>query len=322
MTRRNPSFLARWVAASLAALVAAGCGAAPDNDASSQGDPSNDASPNTQPDAVVALDPYVSQPTAVLVGANLVGRADPGFDEPIMTFLSEEEQAVIEAATDVGWLETDLELLATLEPDLILTAESFLDASTRPLYEEIAPTAVIDASTSADWKQGVLEAAAALGAEDVAQSRLDEYGQRVEELRAQIQPQGLTASIVNLRAPDDVRVYVDSCASAVLDELGFSRPEQQPQPAEYGDINVGISLERLPEADADVLFTFIGSTGTNPDEIDPEITNIEANPLWEQLGAVQVDRAYFVDADWWFGCGSVQAAEAIVTDVEEAVSTW
>lgn len=70
------------------------------------------------------------------------------------------------------------------------------------------------------------------------------------------------------------------------------------------------SLERLPEIDADVIVVPIG--GGMPPEVFAEI---EQNPLWQSIPAVQAGRVEPVDGELWPGLGYLWA-NALLDDLE------
>lgn len=270
------------------------------------------------PQRIIALDPYVTLPTAVAVDAPVIGCCQLPYGDPFPVFIDLDKVAGIE---DVGWLpELDLEKMVMLEPDLIVGQRSFVEE----IYDRastIAPTVAIETDTDdgehrRNWQDVVRDVAEALGAEDVVEGLLDDYAARVADLQAQL-GDGLDTtdvSLTNFRSMDDIRIYtVDSCAGQTLAEVGFSRPDGQgPVP---GKINIGLSIEQLKKIDADVLFYFAGSAATNPEDASKQSEEIISNPLWDQLEAVQNDKAYQVDQRWWFSCGSIQAANKILDDL-------
>ncbi len=179
---------------------------------------------------------------------------------------------------------------------------------------EIAPTVGLATFLDRDWKVTVREAGRVLGAEGRMERALEDYEQRIEQFRSPSDVEGVTASLVNFRDQDDINLYTDSCARDVLDEVGFDRPPGHPS-EDPDQHRMQISIERLPEVDADVLFYFVGSAATGPAAAAAETRRIQSNPLWGQLEAVRQERVYETDPRWWFSCGSVQAAERILDDL-------
>ncbi|QSB14653.1 iron-siderophore ABC transporter substrate-binding protein [Natronosporangium hydrolyticum] len=268
------------------------------------------------PERVVALDPYASLPTALAADATVVGTSYQPFGDPFPPYIDE---TVAGDATDVGWFtELNVEQIATLEPDVIIGLISFVEPYHDQL-SEIAPTIALPLDDMV-WQETVTTVAAAVGGAEPVGAELAAYQEQVDDLAAQLSDAGIdqeTVSLLNIRALDDLRVYTRSCAAAVLHDLGIE-PHLHDE-TEDGENAVRLSVERLTDADADHLFYFVGSTGTNPEDAQSTFDQVAENPLWEQLDAVTAGNAYPVDPRWWFNCGSLAAAELILDDVAEAL---
>jgi len=309
------------VAIGLASVLAAslsGCGA--DGDASDTvpthtvAHELGEAEVPVSPNRVIALDPYYSLPTALAAGANVVGASFQPFGESFPPYIDE---ADTEGITDVGWFtELDLEQITLLNPDVIIGLSSFVEADFDDL-SQIAPTVSLSMEAT-DWKETLTKIGEAVGRSDSVADSLAGYQTRVEDLTDDLVEAGLAdqpVSLLNIRALDDLRVYTRSCSAAVLADLGL--PVHLADQTEEGQNSVNLSIERLTDADAPSMFYFVGSVGTNPDDADAAYAQVSEHPLWERLESVENDRAYPVNAEWWFNCGSVPAADRILSDVAE-----
>ncbi|NDL56864.1 ABC transporter substrate-binding protein [Phytoactinopolyspora mesophila] len=270
------------------------------------------------PERVVALDPYYSLPTALAAGANVVGASHQPFGESFPPYLDSAATADIE---DVGWFtELDVEQIIQLEPDVIVGLTSFVEADYAQL-SQIAPTVALSMDAM-EWKQTAALVGHAIGRPDQVGQNLAAYEDRAEELAADLSDAGLTdepVSLLNIRALDDLRVYTRSCAAAVLGDVGLTM--HLDDETDDGANSVNLSIERLTDADAANLFYFVGSVGTNPEEAQAAYDQVADHPLWDQLAAVQDDQAHPVNAEWWFNCGSTQAAHQILDDVASSLLT-
>ncbi|MDP8978117.1 MAG: iron-siderophore ABC transporter substrate-binding protein [Actinomycetota bacterium] len=145
--------------------------------------------------------------------------------------------------------EPDLEAIAALEPDLMLSAT----VRHKQIYDElsqIAPT-VFTESSGTDWKEGFTLVAEALGRAEEGEHALTAYSERVEEVGQEIGAEEMTASIVRF-LPDETRIYgPDTFSGSVLTEVGFSLPD-----LDYDEYSmVYISPEQIERADAEVIFS-------------------------------------------------------------------
>ncbi len=208
-------------------------------------------------------------------------------------------------ATTVGTLaEPDLEAIAALEPDLILSSK----LRHEPIYDRlasIAPT-VFGVSTGVIWKQNFALHAQALGREEEAHEAVLEYEARVREMNANLPDPRPVVSIVRLLA-DNVRYYqLANYSGTILRDLGLPRPDSQ-NVDDFALLNQ--SLETLGES-ADADFIFVSPIG-GPDH------DILQSPIWKAVPAV-ADGRFRVVADmvWMAGIG-YRAALLILDEIAE-----
>lgn len=242
------------------------------------------------PRRVIVAGSYVALPTALLVDAPVVGATHIPFGEPFAAFLDEEKTRGIE---DVDWNQVNIETIAALDPDLIIVSTFYFEE----IYDEIqrvAPTVATEVVGSEnDWKAAVRKISEALGEGEAADEEIAAYEERVSESGAAMGDllDTLKVSLVNIRALGDIRIYASDFSSGqVLEGAGLKRPASQRPLPDSPSINLGI--ESLSEIDADAVFYFVGSSGTDPEEAAKQAERIQANPLWGQLSAVQNGRAY------------------------------
>ncbi|WP_165367414.1 iron-siderophore ABC transporter substrate-binding protein [Phytoactinopolyspora endophytica] len=265
------------------------------------------------PERVVAIDPYATLPTAIAAGANVVGTSYQPFDDPFPPYVD----ASTDEIEDVGWLtELNVERIASLEPDVIVGLESMVEPHYDQL-EQVAPTVALSLDSTM-WKETLETVGAAIGRSDEVAASLETYEQTAGDLAEVLAESGASdepVSLLNIRAVDDMRVYTESCATAVLNDLGVTMHLADETPDDSN--RVDLSLERLTDADASTLLYFVGSTATDPEDAQATYSEVAESPLWEGLEVVQDGRAFEVNAEWWFNCGSVQAADEIMDDVTD-----
>jgi iron complex transport system substrate-binding protein len=244
------------------------------------------------PERVVVLDsPHLD--AALSLGVTPVAAVSVFADEGLPAYLGDRTEDI----EVVGTIEEpDLEAIAALEPDLILSATVRHEG----IYDElsqIAPT-VFTASSGTDWKQGFGLVAEALDEQEEGQQALDEYEARVAELGGALDADAATAAIVRF-LPGETRVYgPDTFSGSVLTEVGFDLPE-----LEYDEYSMAyISAEQVDVLqDADTIFT---TTYGDP----AETTEDEVTSLWENLPAVANGCQFAVeDGEWMIGIGLIGA---------------
>ena len=245
--------------------------------------------------------------SAVALGLKPVGVVESWLEKPMYRYL----RAALAGTQQVG-LETqpNLEKIAWLDPDLII-ATRFRHQRVLPLLEKTAPTVV--AGPVFDFKASLSLIADATDRESRANALLEEWENRVRDFRHKISDKLASAwpqkaAVVRFKS-DHMRIYSSGFAGSILDELGFQ------QPASIDDQGWGMKLtseENIPVIDADVIFVLL-----EPD--DPAIMqnyrHWASHPLWQQLGAVQDDRVFDVDAVNWIMGGGILAAHAMLDDL-------
>ncbi len=204
--------------------------------------------------------------------------------------------------------EPDLEAIAALEPDLVLSnAVRHAD-----LYDQlagIAPT-VFAESIGESWQENLLLAGEALGRADEAQGLLDDFTARAREVGALYgDPAATEVSVARFLDGSLVRLYGEgSFIGSVLADVGFARPEVQ----RTAETFVEVSPEEVTRADGDLLFH-----GAYGEEGAAAAGQITGGPLWQSIPAVAEGRSVAVDDDRWFlGLGPLGAG-LVLDDLEE-----
>jgi iron complex transport system substrate-binding protein len=212
--------------------------------------------------------------------------------------------------------QVSLEKILTLQPDLILASQWNAEA----IYDRlsaIAPT-VIDDSILGDWKQSFALYAQALGKTERANQLMTEYQQRVRDVRAQMSDelQQTTISLVRIY-PDGFGLYLkNSFAGGVLEEIGFPRPPSQNKGTigqlPFQDV---ISKERIRDIDGDAMFVWtFGATPEIALTAKTALQQVQDDPLWLQLNAVQQGKVFEV-SDYWHVASTPTQAMLVIDDL-------
>lgn len=285
------------------ALLATGCGSG--GGAGSAGTPATAAETGTRtvtdatgnevevpaaPQRVVTTH-YAATQSVYDLDVPLVGQ---GTFEP--NIIPEENAEEVEAVPVVtSGQEVDVEQVAGLEPDLIL-APNITEEDVLAQLRDVAPVYVftLRGGDRADWQQRVEEVADALNRTDrVAELRGDLEG-RQEDL-AREYADVIDGTVVGVVAAyEENNFYAwgqDNMTGTLLMPLGFTWSAQENAAvAGEPEAEATVSTERLTSTlgDADVLFV-----DTNlRNEVNPFMQSVQATSLYQQLPAVQNDRAF------------------------------
>jgi iron complex transport system substrate-binding protein len=255
------------------------------------------------PQRVVALDGPVLDACFAL-GITPVGATTGVAGAPWPEYLGPGTEGIVNVG-DIA--EPDLEAIAALQPDLIVS----LQFRHEGIYEQlsgIAPT-VLSPHDSEGWREGFLVYADALNRSAEAPAVVEAFEARVAELQAGLGDAiDQTVSVIRVLT-GQVRSYqASSFSGTVLAAVGLPRPESQ-QGTE--DTWLEQSLEQLDEVDADVLFVTLWSGSTEED-----MAQLLDNPLWATLPVVQANRVYRVPDEYWMTAIGYLAAGLILDDLE------
>ncbi|ESA35144.1 periplasmic binding protein [Leptolyngbya sp. Heron Island J] len=197
-----------------------------------------------------------------------------------------------------------LETILGLEPDLILGYS--WQRNFYPRLSEIAPTVIMDIfSEGNDFKRNFRYLAEILGKSNQAEVVLANYDAQIQEFRQQMGDKlknktvslfSFWGSAVHVYGPD-ILAYAQ-----VLRDAGI---QFIPAYEDLGSNHLRLSLESLPNWDADFLFLdlFYKEEFESIDSL-----SLFTEPLWSSLNAVQKDQVYVTN---WYGGGPVMANQVI-----------
>lgn len=266
----------------------------------------------SKPKRVVVLDTGELD-DVTLLGIDPVGAVAPHFktEGGFPTYLKGE----LSGTADVGpLLEPNLEKIASLKPDLILSSK----VRHEKIYDKlsaIAPT-VFTETTGGVWKQNLKVHAEALGLEKEAAAKLKEYETQAKALGEAIRKKDggtmPTASVVRFIAGPTRLYQSNSYSGVVLNDIGLKRPKSQV--SNDPDVTMkDVSPEEIDRADADLIFV----TSADADD-KTQKKQVTSNPVWKALPAVKDGRVHEVPDETWMSGIGVQAAEQVLKDVAKA----
>jgi iron complex transport system substrate-binding protein len=253
--------------------------------------------------------------SAVALGVMPCGVVDSWSEKPMYHYLRQSVQGV----SHVG-LETQpsLEDIALLRPDVIV-ASRFRHQRIAPLLEQMGTLVMLDEVF--EFKQTLALMGTALHRQQQARDLLEQWQQRVGQLRQQLQARfagrwPLTVSVLDIRE-DHIRSYLpDSFAGSVLSELGFA---WTPAAREAGGVSLKLtSKESLPVVDADLFFVFQRSDSQASQR---NYLNLMQHPLWQQLRAPQQGLVCRVDGVAWSLSGGILGANLMLDEIARVAAT-
>lgn len=196
-----------------------------------------------------------------------------------------------------------VESLAALEPDLIIGVAFFIDRIGYERLSQIAPTIAVAGDNEVE---NYAQTLAALGLQDKAQADLAAFESALQVARAQL-GSDVDASVVAIYPGSNVAVFTDRPRTVpwLLRQLGVTlHPDGSEDKLNPRDGRAFISLERLDLLSGSQLILL---QSNNVDGEPEAVAEISANPLWQQIPAVQAGNVTVLDRLGYPGFRGVNA---------------
>ncbi|GAB6109000.1 iron-siderophore ABC transporter substrate-binding protein [Fusibacter bizertensis] len=199
---------------------------------------------------------------------------------------------------DLGATEVNLELLSSLQPDLIL--EQTMDVNNIDIVnlEKIAPVVVFSNEVKMDWRFSLREIGKVIGKSDKAEEVITEVEAKISAARAQITERYKDKTVMLMSLMGEDRYFIahrDDLYNAETG-LGLKAPEGFTTSTVYEQI----SIEGIVNLNPDYLFVNVF------DGDEAILEALKQNPVWQSLNASKEGHIYRLD-------GSGHAASAMST---------
>ncbi|RUR32099.1 iron-siderophore ABC transporter substrate-binding protein [Vreelandella andesensis] len=182
----------------------------------------------------------------------------------------------------------DYEAVIGIRPDLIV-GQAARFATEASLLESIAPTLLLNEPAD-DWREFMTALANGLGRRAEAEQAISAYDRRVANMRESLGNRGRRPTVLLLRVRQkDIRIYGGERRAGLVmyHDLGLVPHTLTPTDKK----NITISMEIIPQIDADVLLLMA--------EDEARMSSIEQTELWRRLPAVQAGQVHRVNMAWW-----------------------
>jgi iron complex transport system substrate-binding protein len=214
-----------------------------------------------------------------------------------------------------------LEALVKLKPDLII-GEHFHE-SFYSQFSQIAPT-VLFSGQEDHWKQSLVKLAKGFNQEEKAQEILDNYQQRIVQIKEEytevIAANSNVLMMYGSELPKNIRLETeDTFAGHILEDLGFDMVYPTDAVSPYDD--APISFEMLPSLAADLIFVTV--TDHLRDDALAYIENFwKTNPITKEIPATKNEQVYFIDYYiWGSNIRGAIASDLLLDELEQILLT-
>ncbi|MFQ4143480.1 ABC transporter substrate-binding protein [Chlorogloeopsis sp. ULAP02] len=265
------------------------------------------------PQRIIVLD--TSPLDAVLtLGLKPIGATEFDDLKQINVYPKEQTEGI---AVIGGDLQPNLEKIALLKPDLILSPQFYVKKIYNQL-SQIAPTVVAASGNAAEsnswkdyWKEDLKIYADALNKTQEAEQLLHNYHQRIAEFHKRMgdrlnETEVSIIATINYGPNYPTRIYLrGSFMGSVIEEAGLKRPVAQIKDGFTADV----SIERLDLIEGDVMFV------VTPKPEESTLTQLKQNPLWFRLNVVKQSKVYNVHYATWVAQRNIGGANRILDDL-------
>jgi iron complex transport system substrate-binding protein len=207
--------------------------------------------------------------------------------------------------------EPNLETIASLNPDVIIGNDYFIQRIGYNKLSGIAPTVAID--TEGEWRRTYAETLSVFGKADEAESNIMAYEARLSAIREELNANGKLISVGTIYPDESPAAWVDgpTAVPQLLLDLGFQLSPSPDEVEDFGirDGRVFFSLERLDLFAADTLILLQSNQVEGEEE---SLAEVKANPLWANLPAVQANQVFVLDR---LGYPGLRGRDMLLDDV-------
>lgn len=257
------------------------------------------------PKRVVALEYSFVQALDAL-GVPPVGIADDDEPERVAQLRGESIEY-----TSVGTrLEPNLELVDSLQPDLIVADEVRHPAIYNQL-SQIAPTIVLNSweGSYQDIKDAVVVIADALGDRAAGEEIVSMHEATMADYAAEIPAGEDRTFLLAVATPDAMTLHTSSAFNgSVFDALSLTPAVESTEALESD-----VSIERLVAVDPDVLFVATDGPGT-------VFEQWQDNRVWSAISAVSGDMVFEVDRNQYSRFRGLHTAEVLAEDIVQMIT--
>ncbi|MEY9975944.1 ABC transporter substrate-binding protein [Lysinibacillus sp. RC79] len=222
--------------------------------------------------------------------------------------------ADFDAITRIGSpMAPDLEIISSLQTDLIIGASSLQSSLDQALQGMNLPTAYLPTDSYDDLKLSFKVLGTYFGKEEEMNKLLQNIVSKETELETKAQGKELPSVMLVIGTSDSFMVMNEkSYLGSLVERLGADNIAKSVLKAEstYSAMN----LEDIVVADPDIIFVLAsGDHGANEDKFKQEI---EKNSAWKQLSAYKNDKIYMLDYST-FGVTSISNVETALTTIAD-----
>lgn len=206
------------------------------------------------------------------------------------------------------------EAILSHNPDLMILAANMIQGNAYESYSQIAPAYVFDSGMT-NWREKLKTIGRLVGRSEAAEQALQAYERKAEQAKEAIRQatEGKTVAILWI-IPKQYWLLADRqyAADVLYGDLGLTPPKLVLDTASGG--HAAVSLEMLPELNADYIFLIPTNASGNTDP-----RTLLDSAIWKGLPAVKQGHVFEVGFGHWINSGLL-ANGRVIDDVVQSLS--
>lgn len=205
----------------------------------------------------------------------------------------------------------NLEKVIEQQPDLVIAYKGMNDKFVSTFEDNNIPVIVLDMRTYEQVQHTVDILGQITGNTDKAQKLINDMDSKIAAIKAKIPQENKRIAILHSTSQNVTVQLENSIAGSVAKILGFTNIADGITPLESNPTAAPYSLETLVEKNPEIIF--VTSMGKMETIKEAMLKNVENNPAWQTLPAVQTNKVYFLPQEMFLLSPGIHYPEAVET---------
>ena len=203
----------------------------------------------------------------------------------------------------------NLEKVIEQQPDLVIAYKGMNDKFVSTFEDNNIPVIVLDMRTYEQVQHTVDILGQITGNTDKAQKLINDMDSKIAAIKAKIPQENKRIAILHSTSQNVTVQLENSIAGSVAKILGFTNIADGITPLESNPTAAPYSLETLVEKNPEIIF--VTSMGKMETIKEAMLKNVENNPAWQTLPAVQTNKVYFLPQEMFLLSPGIHYPEAV-----------
>ncbi len=205
----------------------------------------------------------------------------------------------------------NIEKVIEQKPDLVIAYKGMNDKFVSSFEDNGIPVIVLEMRTYDQVKHTVDVLGKIAGNSDKATALNEEMDKKIADIKAKLPQEEKRIAILHSTSQSVTVQLEGSIAGSVSELLGFTNVAAGTTPLEDNPTAAPYSLETLVQQNPNIIF--VTSMGKMEVIKKSMMDNVESNPAWQSLPAVQDNKVYFLPQEMFLLSPGIHYPEAVET---------